>query len=100
MVELEEDALSLSCPELDLCSVWIAAERDKEEKNEGNLEREERKISLSHTCEDSPSDRSTAECRRNKNIIKNLKGKAKEETFGPHAIPSFIPPSLSPTCED
>lgn len=48
-VELEEGkqeyALSLSCPKLDLCSGWIAAEGDKGEKNERNLEREERKIS-------------------------------------------------------
>lgn len=80
--------------------MWIAAEGDKEEKKEGNLEKEERKISLTHTCEDSPSDKNTAECRRNKKIIKNLKGKAKEEPFGPPSIPSFIPPSLCPTCED
>lgn len=45
-VELEEYVLSLPCPKLDLCIciVWIAAEGDKEQKKEGNLENKERKI--------------------------------------------------------
>lgn len=32
--EAEEYVLLLSCPKLDLCTVWIAAEGEKEQKRE------------------------------------------------------------------